>query len=85
MTEDPTDGYHNYTTIWTKEQLEWWLDDRLIRTLKFADAKGGDRYPQVLMSFSVFHRPRLTGSSRPLPPSASVSGPPATPATKTRA
>ncbi|KAF1815148.1 cell wall glucanase [Eremomyces bilateralis CBS 781.70] len=44
---DPTADYHNYTTVWTKEKLEWWLDGNIIRTLKYEDAKDGTRFPQT--------------------------------------
>lgn len=36
--------FHNYTTHWTPEKLEWWVDGSLIRTLQYAEAKN---YPQT--------------------------------------
>ncbi|MDI1489184.1 MAG: hypothetical protein OHK93_008462 [Ramalina farinacea] len=43
----PQDGFHNYTTSWTQEKLEWYVDGSLIRTLKYEDANGGASYPQT--------------------------------------
>lgn len=45
--ENADTEFHNYTTHWTQEKLEWWLDGHLIRTLKYDEAKGGQRYPQT--------------------------------------
>lgn len=45
--ENPMKGMHNYTIDWTKERIEWWVDEKKIRTLKYDDAQGGDRFPQT--------------------------------------
>ena len=39
--------FHNYTTHWTQEKLEWWIDGELVRTLPYDEAEGGKRYPQT--------------------------------------
>lgn len=41
--------FHNYTTHWTKEKLEWWLDGQLLRTLTYDETKNssGSYYPQT--------------------------------------
>lgn len=39
--------FHNYTVDWTKDRIQWWVDDELARELQFADAMGGDAYPQT--------------------------------------
>ncbi|PWY92637.1 concanavalin A-like lectin/glucanase [Aspergillus heteromorphus CBS 117.55] len=39
--------FHNYTTYWTAEKLEWWIDEELVRTLNYEDALGGKNYPQT--------------------------------------
>lgn len=44
--ENADTEFHNYTTHWTKEKLEWWIDGILIRTLPYAKADGGKHYPQ---------------------------------------
>jgi beta-glucanase (GH16 family) len=45
------DDYHNYTTVWTKDRLEWWYDGGLIRTVTPNDAiiNGTSFYPQTPM------------------------------------
>ncbi|KAI1801545.1 glycoside hydrolase family 16 protein [Daldinia bambusicola] len=45
--------YHNYTCVWTKDQLEWWLDGEHIRTLLAKDANNTDNYPQTPMKLSL--------------------------------
>jgi len=50
---DVHDDFHNYTTIWTKDKLEWWLDGNLVRTLLPKDAKGGRNFPQTPMKLSM--------------------------------
>lgn len=50
------DDYHNYTTIWTKEKLEFYIDDQVVRTLLPDDAKVNDTidvYPQTPMRMSL--------------------------------
>ena len=42
----PQDDYHNFTTEWTKEKLDWYIDGNLIRTLKYEEANDGKSYPQ---------------------------------------
>ncbi|EEP80163.1 conserved hypothetical protein [Uncinocarpus reesii 1704] len=44
---DPMHSIHNYTILWTAEKLEWWVDENLIRTLKYEEAEGGKFYPQT--------------------------------------
>ncbi|KAF9892974.1 hypothetical protein FE257_000566 [Aspergillus nanangensis] len=39
--------FHNYTTHWTAEKTEWWIDNNLVRTLTFDEAQNGTRYPQT--------------------------------------
>lgn len=44
------DDYHNYTCVWTKEQLEWWIDGARVRVLRREDAlENGNLYPQTPM------------------------------------
>lgn len=49
----PTEGYHNYTTRWTNESLEWYIDGSIVRTLAYADANGGASYPQTPMNVRI--------------------------------
>lgn len=45
--EDPMGKFHNYTVHWTKEKLEWWIDEKLVRTLRYEEALDGYNYPQT--------------------------------------
>lgn len=49
----PQDDFHNYTIDWTKERIQWWLDGKMIRELKYADALNGDNYPQTPMNIRL--------------------------------
>lgn len=49
----PTEGYHNYTTRWTNESLEWYIDGSIVRTLAYDDANGGASYPQTPMNVRI--------------------------------
>ena len=45
---DHADGqFHNYTTHWTRDTLQWWIDRQLVRTLNYADALDGNNFPQT--------------------------------------
>lgn len=47
LEKNPMEEYHNYTIHWTKEKLEWYIDGKEVRTLKYEDAVGGKNYPQT--------------------------------------
>ncbi|KAF6842576.1 glycosyl hydrolase family 16 [Colletotrichum musicola] len=47
------DEFHNYTCIWTKEQLEWWIDGNRVRVLKAEEANNTQTYPQTPMRLSL--------------------------------
>ena len=51
--DNPQQNYHNYTTQWTSEKLEWFVDGQLVRTLMYADANGGKNYPQTPMNLRL--------------------------------
>ncbi|KAL9103708.1 MAG: hypothetical protein Q9163_001257 [Psora crenata] len=53
MSSPPQYVFHNYTTSWTKDQLDWFLDGKIIRTLKYEDANGGAGYPQTPMQVKL--------------------------------
>ncbi|TDZ33627.1 putative glycosidase crf1 [Colletotrichum spinosum] len=38
---------HNYTIDWSKEAVLWYIDGALVRTLNYADALGGQNFPQT--------------------------------------
>ncbi|KAF1983913.1 glycoside hydrolase family 16 protein [Aulographum hederae CBS 113979] len=45
----PQSVMHTYTVDWKSDSLTWSIDGNVIRTLNYADAKGGSRYPQTPM------------------------------------
>lgn len=45
--------YHTYGVNWTSAAITWMLDGAPVRTLKYADAKGGSRFPQTPMRLKV--------------------------------
>jgi hypothetical protein len=50
MKTAPQDDFHNYTIDWTKERIQWFIDDDMVRELKFEEALGGKNYPQTPMN-----------------------------------
>jgi len=50
---NPMENYHNYTVVWTAEQLQWIIDDNIVRTLKFGEANGGKNFPQTPMNVRI--------------------------------
>lgn len=38
---------HTYIIDWTEEAIKWIIDGTVVRTLEYADANGGDNYPQT--------------------------------------
>ena len=48
--DNPQDNWHNYTTVWDQNQLQWLIDGQVVRTLPYAQADGnGTFYPQTPM------------------------------------
>ena len=47
---NPQENFHNYTVVWTSEQIEWLIDGDVVRTLKYEDANGGKNFPQTPMN-----------------------------------
>ncbi|KAJ5372484.1 Concanavalin A-like lectin/glucanases superfamily [Penicillium concentricum] len=41
--------FHNYTTYWDQDKLQWWIDGDMVRELKYTDEKAlfGKNYPQT--------------------------------------
>ncbi|KAL8413390.1 hypothetical protein RB594_004861 [Gaeumannomyces avenae] len=44
--------FHNYTTLWTKDRLDWIIDGQIVRTLLPKDANNTYNYPQTPMRIS---------------------------------
>lgn len=51
--DNPQGRFVNYTTHWTQEKLEWYIDGALVRTLNYEDALGGYNYPQTPMNVRI--------------------------------
>jgi beta-glucanase (GH16 family) len=49
----PHDVFHTYTVKWTKDQMIWSVDGNVVRTLNYADAQGGARFPQTPMDIRI--------------------------------
>ncbi|KAJ5746907.1 uncharacterized protein N7511_008603 [Penicillium nucicola] len=49
----PEDVFHKYTINWSKEAIVWSIDGTPIRTVNYADAKGGTRFPQTPMNLRI--------------------------------
>ncbi|KAI0384414.1 glycoside hydrolase family 16 protein [Hypomontagnella monticulosa] len=49
----PQDDFHNYTCVWTKDKLEWYIDSEHVRTLVPKDANNTLNYPQTPMKLSL--------------------------------
>jgi beta-glucanase (GH16 family) len=45
--------YHTYGLNWTSAAITWMVDGAPVRTLKYADAKGGTRFPQTPMRLRI--------------------------------
>jgi beta-glucanase (GH16 family) len=45
--------FHTYKLVWTAEKLDWMIDGTVVRTLNYADAKGGKEYPQTPMQVKL--------------------------------
>ncbi|KKF93669.1 putative glycosidase crf1 [Ceratocystis platani] len=50
---DATETFHTYTIDWTAERIEWILDDKVIRTLTYADSDSTQGYPQTPMQIKL--------------------------------
>ncbi|KAI0113373.1 glycoside hydrolase family 16 protein [Daldinia grandis] len=50
---NPQDTTYKYTIDWTKDYVRWFINDKQVRELKYADAKGGSRFPQTPMQIKL--------------------------------
>jgi len=44
---DVRENFHNYTTDWTAEKIDFYIDGNIVRTLPYAAANGGKNFPQT--------------------------------------
>jgi hypothetical protein len=49
----PFDDFHNYTIDWTKDRIQWWMDGKQLREVKYAEPTGGYHYPQTPMNIRI--------------------------------
>lgn len=49
----PTKTFHVYSIEWTSKSIQWIIDGEPVRTLNYADAKGGSGYPQTPMQVKL--------------------------------
>ena len=45
--DSPQTSFHNYTTDWSQDKIDFYIDSNLVRTLKYEDANGGKNFPQT--------------------------------------
>ncbi|KAH8904355.1 hypothetical protein BR93DRAFT_883204 [Coniochaeta sp. PMI_546] len=50
---NPQGAVHKYTIDWQPTQLQWLIDDVVVRTLTYDAAKGGSTYPQTPMQIKL--------------------------------
>lgn len=50
---DPQNTWHTYTVNWQKDATTWSIDGAVVRTLNYADAQSGTRYPQTPMRVRI--------------------------------
>jgi len=50
---NPQTEFHTYTIDWTPEHVQWIIDGNVVRTLAYADAKGGSNFPQTPMQIKL--------------------------------
>lgn len=51
--DTPQETFHTYTIDWTKESITWLIDGNSVRTVKYAEAKDGSRFPQTPMKLRL--------------------------------
>jgi beta-glucanase (GH16 family) len=44
---------NTYSVEWTKDKIDWIINGNVVRTLAYADAKGGSRFPQTPMEVKL--------------------------------
>lgn len=57
--------FHNYTTYWDQDKLEWWIDNELVRTVNYSQGNtlGGKNYPQTPCQVKISNWPAGTKSA----------------------
>lgn len=50
---DPQNEWHTYKVSWQKDVITWYIDGAIVRTLEYADASSGTRFPQTPMRIRI--------------------------------
>lgn len=50
---NPINQFHKYSIEWTRQVIVWSIDDAPVRTLTYAQANGGEAYPQTPMQVKL--------------------------------
>ncbi|KAJ5614756.1 hypothetical protein N7528_008410 [Penicillium herquei] len=50
---DPQNDWHTYKVSWQKDAITWYIDGAVVRTLEYADASSGTRFPQTPMRIRI--------------------------------
>lgn len=50
---NPVGQFHSYGIIWTQEKVDWTIDGAVVRTLTYADAGNGAKFPQSPMQIKM--------------------------------
>jgi beta-glucanase (GH16 family) len=50
---NPIGQFHVYSIEWTPSVINWIIDDTVVRTLTYEDAKGGSAFPQTPMQIKL--------------------------------
>lgn len=50
---DPQNTWHTYKVSWQEDATTWYVDGNAVRTLNYADAESGSRYPQTPMRIRI--------------------------------
>lgn len=45
--DSPQTSFHNYTTDWSQDKIDFYIDGQIVRTLNYGDANGGKNFPQT--------------------------------------
>lgn len=50
---NPIGQFHSYGIVWTQEKIDWTIDGAVVRTLTYADAGNGAKFPQSPMQIKM--------------------------------
>lgn len=50
---DTQNAFHNYTIEWTEKSTNWLVNGKVVRSLQYEEAVGGENYPQTPMNIRI--------------------------------